>query len=270
MKERKISRRQFLHALSLTPAAVLVACSPSSPPPAESSPSQEKPISPESPADQADKLLDEIALKVKVSEPSVVAIDVTQKNKTAEEITAMAGTLTLPALAEPTPIGEAALLLLLAAAGTCAVVSKINDLPNVDFFESNDHAKEQRGEQLADLIATTVETAFSGPPDPNNKRRIYCAITKLLIENCDQAMILATELTSPSRGLTRVAALIFGHDITSGDWRHITSIYHRKHKNSSSTIEDFEKSMQNKGYTGYDIDNCPPDFPGPTSLLGAR
>jgi|SRR3989344_4385033 len=197
----------------------------------------------------------------------------------ASSVIGFATTLTPVALAEPTPAGEAILLLALAGAGTLVAAQFAKE--KLQLFDLNDHSIEKRGAELANYIKNIVDTAFSNPDAPNNpyknSKRILCYAASGIVEGCDAVMHLAVEVASRKKRLVdnsiakRTASIIFGRDTGTGEWKQITSLYFSgAGSGSNGSMEEYIRRqglrLRKLGLNVLEGVGCT-NFPPPSQLL---
>ena len=172
-----------------------------------------------------------------------------------------------PAVIEPTPAGEVALLVLGGAAAVLAI-RNTQAQDSIEFIELNSHSIERRGEELAGLIKTIVEAAFLDPNSPFKNKKMICAVGVGIVQGCDAVIHLAVEVTSRTKpGETRIASIIFARDTQSGEYRQITALYTK-----DKSLEDYTRrrmeSLKRKGIHAT-IAACN-SFPPPDQLLAGN
>ncbi|BCX15027.1 MAG: hypothetical protein KatS3mg088_710 [Patescibacteria group bacterium] len=166
-----------------------------------------------------------------------------------------------PALLEPTPIGETALLVLLGTASAIAVAKSSTEV--LRLIELNKHTIERRGPELAEYIKTIVEAAFLQPNSPLPKE-IICLAAAGIIEGCTHALYLAVEVESRTvPGAKRVASIIFGLT-EQGEVKQITALY--KSGNLEGYRQGILKRLEKMGLQASVLNSCGP-FPPVDKLL---
>lgn len=241
------NRRKFLElSLKVSAAALFVGC-------AEAESVAEK-------TEKVDAFLGQIKSDLKIERVDTVTVVLPKgndeindlKNELDKAVVAWA----IPAVLEPSPGGELALVLLAGVAAGLAYYTLVENPPEMQ-FNLNQHSIDRRGEKLAKLIRDVVVAAFMTPePKKGIKRKILCSVANGVIDGCDKAMMFVTEVVSRSKNIPGVMSVVFGHDVESNEWRLITTLYNRQGA-KGTTLERYEQKMLNRSYGG----DCPDGFP---------